>query len=97
MKSSKLPWITPTKGTYSNNKFYHTPTWRAIRKAHIMANPLCVACEKQGKLTDCTGKNAGVVDHIRPIRLGGSPTDSNNLQTLCTSCHNIKSAKEKNK
>jgi 5-methylcytosine-specific restriction protein A len=93
----KLPWIASTKQTWSNNKFYHTSEWRKLRAQYIRLNPLCAECERNDKLTDCTGKGAGVVDHIQPIRLGGEALDINNLQTLCTSCHNIKSAKEKNK
>ena len=92
---SKTPWIAKTKQTWSNNKFYHSPMWRATRKQHIALNPLCAECERNGKLTDCTGVGKGVVDHIQPIRLGGSAFDASNLQTLCTSCHNIKSAKER--
>jgi 5-methylcytosine-specific restriction enzyme A len=35
-----------------------------------------------------------VADHITPVRLGGDFWDINNLQGLCASCHNSKSAKE---
>lgn len=34
------------------------------------------------------------VDHIQPISEGGHPFDPANLQTLCTDCHNEKSAEE---
>lgn len=40
------------------------------------------------------GALATVVDHITPIRMGGSPTDERNLQCLCASCHSRKSLKE---
>ena len=35
-----------------------------------------------------------MVDHIKPISIGGDRLHQSNLQTLCNSCHNKKSAKE---
>jgi 5-methylcytosine-specific restriction endonuclease McrA len=34
------------------------------------------------------------VDHITPLADGGAPFDHENLQPLCASCHNRKSAME---
>jgi len=34
------------------------------------------------------------VDHITPLSEGGHPFDPGNLQTLCTDCHQDKSAQE---
>ena len=38
-----------------------------------------------------------VVDHITPIRFGGGKLDPDNLQTMCDTCHNIKSNAERYK
>ena len=37
---------------------------------------------------------AKVVDHIIPVRLGGSFWDDGNYQALCIKCHNAKSGRE---
>jgi 5-methylcytosine-specific restriction endonuclease McrA len=46
-------------------------------------------CLKEGRYTTAT-----IVDHIVPIRQGGARLDINNLQSLCHSCHTIKSNEE---
>ena len=35
-----------------------------------------------------------IVDHIKPIALGGDEWDLDNLQTLCYRCNNIKTKKD---
>ena len=52
-------------------------------------NPLCEECDRAGYTTP-----GQCVDHIKPMRFGGSPTALNNLQTLCNSCHAYKTGKE---
>ena len=47
-------------------------------------------CEKDGRLI-----KGNVVDHIVPRTQGGSDYSLDNLQTLCTSCHNSKSSGER--
>ena len=69
----------------TQDKRYWSTLWRKLRKAWLKQSPVCVAC----------GWTANVVDHIRPVSQGGAFYDRNNLQSLCTSCHNRKSAKEK--
>lgn len=60
------------------------------RRARLLAkNPLCVECEKQGKV-----KPATELDHIIPMHQGGPDTEAN-LQPLCRECHDIKSATER--
>ncbi len=69
---------------------YQTKQWRAMRRDILQSQPLCVECGKQGRLTV-----ANVIDHIKPVRLGGEFWDTKNMQPLCTPCHNSKSAKER--
>jgi hypothetical protein len=37
---------------------------------------------------------AKVVDHVTPLKDGGERFDASNLQGLCVSCHNAKTARE---
>ena len=69
--------------------FYQSREWRAVRAAHLTTHPLCVACEAAGRVVP-----AKVVDHVKPIKEGGARFDAANLQSLCVSCHNAKSARE---
>lgn len=62
--------------------------WRKIRKAFITANPLCGECKRQGKFTP-----AEEVHHIIPLAEGGTH-NSDNLMSLCKSCHSRLTAKE---
>lgn len=57
-------------------------TWRRIRQAHLRAEPQCREC----------GQPAVLVDHITPLRHGGT-NDPANLQSLCGPCHNRKTAR----
>lgn len=63
--------------------------WEKARKAYLMRHPLCVMCEKDGRITP-----ARVVDHIIPHR-GDTALfwDTSNLMSLCAHCHN--SAKQR--
>jgi 5-methylcytosine-specific restriction protein A len=72
-----------------NDKFYNSWPWRKARKAFKLKNPLCKHCDERGVVT--AGK---VVDHIIRIKAGGEPLKESNLQMLCDSCHNRKSAEE---
>jgi 5-methylcytosine-specific restriction enzyme A len=64
--------------------------WRAARDAFLAANPLCVACLKEG-----IERLAGVVDHVVPhkgdLKLFWRRS---NWQALCSTCHNRKTALE---
>lgn len=69
---------------------YNSARWRNTR-AFIMKRDkgLCQACLKNGRVnigTDC--------DHIVPVAKGGSQWSYSNLQMLCRTCHNAKTAKE---
>lgn len=79
-----------TGRTVNNSKKYQTQKWRRFRKRCLELSPLCVHCKAKGETTA-----ANVLDHIIPIRLGGEMYAVDNVQTLCNSCHNKKSAKER--
>lgn len=72
------------------NKRGYTAEWRKASKKYLQVNPLCVSCDKQGKivLAEC-------VDHIVPHK-GNMKLfwDVSNWQSLCNSCHSRKTVKE---
>jgi 5-methylcytosine-specific restriction protein A len=72
-----------------NSDFYNSWLWRKFAKLWKESHPLCVECERKDLVV--VGK---VVDHIRPINAGGERLSEDNVQTLCESCHNRKSANE---
>jgi 5-methylcytosine-specific restriction protein A len=70
--------------------FYNSAAWRKLSLSFRIDNPLCIECAKKGIVSA-----SQVADHIVPIKQGGDRYDRGNLQALCHSCHNRKSAKEK--
>ena len=68
---------------------YHCRRWRKARLAFLAKNPLCVACEAEGKVTVAT-----VVDHVVPHRGDlGLFWDVGNWSSLCARCHSLKTAR----
>jgi 5-methylcytosine-specific restriction protein A len=71
-------------------RFYRSSAWWSLRRQVLEEQPICGMCHKE------FGHH---VDHKIPLKLSGpnSPlnTDRNNLQSLCQSCHNIKTNKER--
>ena len=64
--------------------------WRRLRQWFLNSHPLCAECNRNGILTA-----ASVVDHIMPHRGDMALLyDQANLQSLCTTCHNRKTATE---
>jgi len=64
-----------------------------IRKRWFEQYPLCVECQKQGRVTLATE-----LDHIIALTNGGKDfheDSGTNRQGLCTDCHLRKSAKDK--
>lgn len=92
-KSHDRPWLPKpqpfARHSAKNAAFYHSVEWKRVRNLQLMQHPICQECERQGKVTPAT-----VVDHIKPINEGGERLDQRNLQSLCETCHNKKSAKE---
>lgn len=64
--------------------------WRRERLRYLRANPLCVTCREDGRLTPAT-----VVDHIVP-HCGDEALfwDRTNWQAMCKCCHDTKTAAE---
>ncbi len=93
-KHKPRPWLAerkPYEGyRHHNTKFYQSTAWRRLRTVKLEQQPMCEECERQGKITP-----AQLVDHILPINKGGASLDIENLQSLCNTCHNRKSAKDK--
>ena len=55
--------------------------WEKIRDLYLSKYPLCVECEKAGRLTPATE-----VHHIVPVTEGGGD-DEGNLMAVCKPCH----------
>lgn len=94
IESIKRPWQKQVNqgNTYTDTSFYRSQAWRALREQKLRMSPFC-ECE------DCVGKKtpADMVDHRKPIELGGAPLDINNLQSMRNHpCHDRKRAREKN-
>ena len=62
---------------------------QAMRNELFARNPLCVECERQGRVTLATQR-----DHIKPLGEGGAD-DRDNEQGLCVPCHDAKSLAER--
>jgi 5-methylcytosine-specific restriction protein A len=74
----------------SNTKLYKSKHWQKVRRLILNAQPICVHCEQNGRYI-----TANTVDHIVPINKGGALFSLDNLQALCSSCHNKKSGKDR--
>lgn len=57
--------------------------WQKARAGHLRSHPLCVMCERKGRLVA-----AIIVDHVVPHR-GDMQVfwDQSNWQSLCKLCH----------
>lgn len=80
-----------SKYRQSSSKRGYGYKWRKARETHLQLHPFCEECRRQGK----PAVLATDVDHIVPHK--GNPVlfwDPNNWQSLCHTCHSIKTAKE---
>jgi len=68
-----------------SDKFYHSRRWKDVRNIQLKRFPLCITCSLPAK----------VADHIIEIKDGGEKLSLDNLQSMCISCHNIKTASVK--
>ena len=79
-RTQRQPW----------RKWYYHARWIRLRAQVLQANPLCVHCQRDGRVEIATD-----VDHITPHR-GDLHRfyDRVNLQGLCAVCHGEKSRGE---
>lgn len=70
--------------THRNRDVYDRKRWRRLRRAVLLAQPLC-RC----------GELATEADHIVPIDQGGAKWARANLQGLCKACHSRKTMAER--
>jgi 5-methylcytosine-specific restriction protein A len=82
----------PERKKMDHHKLYDLRAWRKERRVFLSLNPLCAECQRKGKITP-----ARHVDHIEPH--GGNEAlfwdARNNWQSLCPSCHTVKSNEER--
>jgi 5-methylcytosine-specific restriction protein A len=62
---------------------------QAIRERHFRHYPLCVICERKGRVS-----LAMELDHIVPLHKGGQDIPSNR-QGLCSECHEEKTRQDR--
>ncbi|MGA3433084.1 HNH endonuclease [Lactiplantibacillus plantarum] len=84
------------------NKIHSSSRWRKTSQLYREANPMCEQCLKASKEAGKrAGERAGMinlatsVDHIKSLADGGSAYDWNNLQSLCSFHHSLKSQAER--
>ena len=69
---------------------YHSTQWRKLRQIQLSKHPLCAACLSDGKITQAIH-----IDHLFPwSQLGEDAFYINVFQSLCHSCHSIKTTLE---
>lgn len=68
-----------------DDDIYNDKRWRRDSKRYLRDNPLCIECNYPAVL----------VDHKIPIKQGGSVWSRDNWQSMCRSCHTVKTNKER--
>ena len=81
-------WIEQKDERGSAHSRGYGAAWRRLREVVLQHEPLCRHCMHRGRLTP-----ASEVDHITPLRDGGT-NERDNLQPLCGSCHDDKTARD---
>ena len=84
------------------NEIHASNHWRKTSRLYREANPICEQCLKASKEGDQSReKRAGMinlatsVDHIKPLFAGGEPYDWDNLMSLCSYHHHLKTQRER--
>lgn len=72
-----------------SGRVYDRQRWKRLRLAKLRAVPLCEDCRQVGVVRAAT-----VVDHVRPVRLGGEAFPPlSGLRSLCKPCHDAKTVR----
>jgi 5-methylcytosine-specific restriction protein A len=79
--TQRIPTIQPTERMRGRAAVNRRARW-------LQDHPLCAHCEAAGRVTAAT-----VPDHVVPLWNGGADTEAN-LQSLCSPCHDAKTAGE---
>jgi 5-methylcytosine-specific restriction enzyme A len=80
--------VQPQRGTSSERGYDYR--WQKVRLLVLRRDKyLCQHCLRQGVITVATD-----VDHIIALSRGGARLDPANLQSLCRTCHNRKTASD---
>ncbi|MGI1826335.1 HNH endonuclease [Lactiplantibacillus plantarum] len=84
------------------NEIHKSSRWRKTSLLYREANPICEQCLKASKragkgLDERAGmiNLATSVDHIKSLAEGGEPYNWNNLMSLCSYHHSLKSQQER--
>ncbi len=78
--------------------WYLLPVWTDdLRPAQLLREPFCRECARKYPPDDPRHRTrANVVDHIKPFRGDWALfVDPKNHQSLCKSCHDLKTAQER--
>ncbi len=94
-RTSRSPYCSQHGGGITdrdraNSKLYSQGAWDKIRKGQLSRQPLCVGCLARGKVVQ-----ASHVDHVFPHRRNPERFKRNLFQSLCPSCHTLKTQMEK--
>lgn len=72
-----------------NSKLYSSGYWQKQRQAQLSKSPLCAGCLANGKVVQ-----AEHIDHVFPHRQSTERFKRNLFQSLCQSCHTLKTQME---
>ncbi len=103
---NRPPSLRPRKGkslTVQARHSHYDRDWQKLSQDILSSNPICHCSEAKVWNEECvvvvdlslgtrTVAPAACVDHIRPVRCGGTD-ERDNLQALCWACHSVKTAR----
>lgn len=78
--------------THDKNQSNYDSKWEKFSRSYRRNHPWCVECRKKGIWND----DKIHTDHIVPLEIAPDRKyDLTNLQSLCSSCHSVKTHDEK--
>lgn len=84
------PWNKQRQRVEYREPRYNTRRWQKVRRVGLLKEPWCAECLKNNLYI-----TAKIRDHIVPVSQGGEFWDTKNHQSLCATCHQIKTNREK--